>query len=86
MTETASQLPDFLVIGTAKSGTTSLYRYLKSHPEIYLSPIKEPRYFAFPDDPSGFYGAAPDLSGGSGESKIIADCSRLGPRSRWQEK
>jgi hypothetical protein len=49
MTRPASQLPDFLVIGTAKAGTTSLYRYLKSHPEVYLSPIKEPRYFAFPE-------------------------------------
>ncbi len=56
MTETASQLPDFLVIGTVKSGTTSLYRYLKSHPEIYLSPIKEPRYFAFPDARPVFVG------------------------------
>ena len=49
MSETASQLPDFLVLGACKAGTTSLYRYLKSHPEIYLSPIKEPRYFAFPE-------------------------------------
>jgi hypothetical protein len=43
------QLPDFLVLGAAKSGTTSLYRYLGTHPEIYMSPIKEPRYFAFPE-------------------------------------
>jgi hypothetical protein len=42
-------LPDFLVIGAPKAGTGSLYRYLKSHPEVYLSPIKEPRYFAFPE-------------------------------------
>jgi hypothetical protein len=56
MTETTSQLPDFLVIGTVKTGTTSLYRYLKSHPEIYLSPIKEPRYFAFPDTRPVFVG------------------------------
>jgi hypothetical protein len=56
MTQTASQLPNFLVIGAPKSGTTSLYRYLKSHPEIYLSPIKEPRYFAFPDTRPVFVG------------------------------
>ena len=54
--QTASQLPDFLVIGTVKTGTTSLYRYLKSHPEIYLSPIKEPRYFAFPETRPVFVG------------------------------
>ena len=49
MTGTSSQWPDFLVIGSAKAGTTSLYRYLKSHPQIYLSRMKEPKYFAFPD-------------------------------------
>lgn len=44
-----ANLPDFLIIGAPKSGTTSLYRYLGSHPEIYMSPIKEPHYFAYPD-------------------------------------
>lgn len=39
-------LPNFLVIGAAKSGTTSLYNYLKQHPSIYLSPIKETNFFA----------------------------------------
>lgn len=39
-------MPDFLVIGGAKSGTTALYHYLKQHPEIYMSPIKEPQFFA----------------------------------------
>ena len=40
-------MPNFLIIGAAKSGTTSLYHYLKQHPQIYMSPIKEPRFFAF---------------------------------------
>jgi hypothetical protein len=39
-------LPNFLVIGAAKAGTTSLYHYLRAHPDIYMSPIKEPRYFS----------------------------------------
>lgn len=39
-------LPNFLVIGAAKSGTTSLYQYLNKHPEIYMSPHKEPKFFA----------------------------------------
>lgn len=39
-------LPNFLVIGAIKGGTTSLYHYLKQHPQIYLSPIKEARFFA----------------------------------------
>lgn len=40
-------MPNFLVIGAAKSGTTSLYNYLKQHPQIYMSPMKEPAFFAF---------------------------------------
>jgi hypothetical protein len=31
---------------TGKAGTTSLYRYLAQHPQIYMSPVKEPCYFA----------------------------------------
>lgn len=39
-------LPNFLVIGAAKAGTTALYHVLNQHPDIYMSPVKEPRYFA----------------------------------------
>ena len=38
-------LPTFLIIGAQKAGTTSLYHYLRQHPEIYMSPVKEPRFF-----------------------------------------
>ena len=40
----AVKLPNFLIVGAAKAGTTSLYYYLKEHPEIYMSPIKEPKF------------------------------------------
>ena len=39
-------LPNFLVIGAAKAGTTSLYHYLGQHPEVFMSPVKEPHFFA----------------------------------------
>jgi Sulfotransferase family len=39
-------MPNFLIIGAAKSGTTSLYHYLNQHPQIYMSPEKEPEFFA----------------------------------------
>jgi sulfotransferase family protein len=42
-------LPNFLVIGAAKGGTTSLYHYLRQHPDIYMSPMKEPNYFTDED-------------------------------------
>lgn len=40
-------LPNFLLIGAAKAGTSSIHNYLKQHPDIFLSPTKEPRFFAF---------------------------------------
>ena len=40
-------LPDFLVLGAARSATTSLHYYLEQHPTISMSSIKEPNFFAF---------------------------------------
>ena len=40
-------MPNFLVIGAAKAGTTALYRYLIQHPEIFMSHPKELRFFPF---------------------------------------
>lgn len=40
------RLPDFLIIGAAKSGTTTLYEYLCRHPQIFMSTPKEPEFFA----------------------------------------
>jgi hypothetical protein len=52
----ANGLPNFFVIGAAKSGTTSLYHYLRQHPQIFMSPIKEPRFFALEGDPLDWRG------------------------------
>ena len=41
------KLPNFLIVGAAKSGTTALYRYIKQHPNIYMPSRKEPHYFSF---------------------------------------
>jgi hypothetical protein len=43
----AVTMPDFLVIGAARSATTSLHYYLEQHPGITMSKIKEPNHFAF---------------------------------------
>ena len=40
-------LPTFLIIGAAKAGTNALYHDLRQHPQIYMSPWKEPKFFAF---------------------------------------
>ena len=38
-------MPNFFIIGAQKAGTSSLYHYLKQHPQVYMSPIKEPFFF-----------------------------------------
>ena len=38
--------PDFIIIGAAKSGTTTLYQYLCRHPQIYMCNPKEPDFFS----------------------------------------
>ena len=38
-------MPDFLVIGAPKAGTTALHAALSEHPGLYLSAIKEPKFF-----------------------------------------
>jgi hypothetical protein len=40
-------MPNFLIIGAAKSGTTSLYTWLNQHPQVYMTPTKETNFFAF---------------------------------------
>ncbi|NRA10447.1 MAG: sulfotransferase [Crocinitomicaceae bacterium] len=37
--------PNFLIVGAAKAGTTSIAKYLEEHPEIFISKEKEPFYF-----------------------------------------
>ena len=37
--------PNFLIVGAAKSGTTSIYHYLKAHPDVFMPEWKEPSYF-----------------------------------------
>ncbi len=47
--ESTEKWPNFFIVGTAKAGTSSLYAYLNDIPGIYMSPIKEPKYFMVSD-------------------------------------
>lgn len=49
-------MPNFLIIGAAKAGTTALYTYLKQHPQIYTTPQKETSFFAFEGENLNFQG------------------------------
>lgn len=44
-------LPDFLIIGVPKAGTTALHVALASHPQLLLSKVKEPKYFLCDERP-----------------------------------
>jgi len=37
--------PDFFIVGAFKAGTTSLYEYLRQHPQVFMPFHKEPMYF-----------------------------------------
>lgn len=39
-------MPNFLIAGFQKAGTTSVYRYLEQHPEVFVSPTKELNFFS----------------------------------------
>jgi Sulfotransferase family len=55
-------MPNFLVIGAAKSGTTALHHYLAQHPEIFVSNPKEIRFFPFENQNPTFCGPTDHLS------------------------
>jgi hypothetical protein len=46
-------LPTFIVIGTAKGGTTAMYWYLDEHPSVFMSEVKETNFFAYGVDQAG---------------------------------
>ena len=49
-------LPNFIILGAAKAGTTALYHYLKQHPEVGMSRVKETNYLALKGHPLDFRG------------------------------
>lgn len=87
-----SMLPNFIVIGAAKAGTTALYWYLAEHPEVFMSPVKETNYFAYGLDDEGrlLYGdpdvhrfpvkslsAYEQLFAGAGEAVAVGEASPI---------
>jgi hypothetical protein len=74
------RVPDFFIVGHAKCGTTALYRTLRRHPQIYVSAVKEPRFFTpdlrtsyrtFDDYLSLFAAATPDQRAGEASTDYI---------------
>ncbi len=42
-------MPNFIMIGVAKAGTTSFFHYLDQHPQIFMAPIKATNFFGYED-------------------------------------
>jgi hypothetical protein len=66
--------PDFFIVGAPKSGTTSMYEYLKAHPQVFMPDRKEPHFFC-PDLYSPRYVATEEeylalFRPGAGRSRI----------------
>jgi len=55
---TLDWLPNFLVVGAAKAGTTALHEYLGQHPQVFLPDRQEPSFFSFEGQPVDFRGPA----------------------------
>ena len=53
-------LPNFFIVGAARSGTTSLDLYLSQHPELFITPNKETHFFAREQLPKRFTGPGDD--------------------------
>src|SRR5919199_141812 len=58
-------LPDFLVIGAPKAGSTALHAALARHPALCLSAVKEPKFF-LTDGP-------PPMTGGPGDPQTYRE-------------
>ena len=56
--------PNFLLVGAAKSGTTSLFNYLTQHSDIYIPEVKECRFFS--QLPKNFNGLGAEFFPNSG--------------------
>lgn len=63
MTVNTGRMPNFFIIGAARTGTSSLYEYMRQHPDIWFSPVKEPMFFALE-------GAKPDFRGPGDDREI----------------
>jgi hypothetical protein len=53
-------LPNLLIVGAMRSGTTSAYRYLSQHPQVFMAPHKEPHFFAFEERRPSYAGPGDD--------------------------
>jgi len=56
---THMRVPDFFIVGSPKTGTTSLHATLRKHPQIFMPKIKEPQFLASDARPRAKHERAP---------------------------
>jgi len=86
------KLPDFLIVGAARSGTTTLFSLLDRHPRIFMPREKEPMFFSVYDEswiPIDIRTGKPaahvigDLNGYLGLFRSARDGRLIGEASTW---
>ncbi|MBN1597128.1 MAG: sulfotransferase [Bacteroidales bacterium] len=69
--------PNFFLLGAGRSGTTSLYKYLYQHPDVFLSDIKEPSFFCESfqviKNPVNYF----ELFNGTEDKKAVGEASHV---------
>lgn len=61
--------PNFFIVGAPKCGTTALYEYLRPHPNIFMSKVKEPHFFA------SDLGTYPRIKTAQDYARLFAGCT-----------
>ncbi len=73
-----TNLPDFLVIGAARAGTTALHSYLRQSPQIFMPDVKEPNFFAYMNRSLDIQGPGADFINNS-VTELEAYCDLFAP-------
>ena len=85
-------MPNFLIFGAQKSGTTTLADHLSKHPQVYMSPMKEPGFFDFenrtpdfkgPKDKELYQHMVTDLAAYQGLFSGVTDEQAIGEATTW---
>lgn len=78
--------PNFFIVGAPKCGTTSLYEYLRPHPELFMPPMKEPHFFGSDLQVATEMLERPYIRDKAAYLALFdeaAGCKRLGEASTW---
>lgn len=81
MTDPTPRLPDFLVIGAAKAGTTTLHAHLTAHRQLFLAEPKEPDFFSSEEKVRTGLGDYAALFADARPSQLVGEMSTT--YSRW---